>query len=169
MLRLGLIIIILSPLLLSYAASSVAATQSIQSHIAFDELLSITKTSDIDFGHVKANQSGTYTVSPQGVISASNSGVALGGSVSAAKLTIAGSSSQTINISAGNYVASNGVTPSMATCSYNDGATAPCSLSSQTPPGNGKPLLVGITVDVDGNQAVSSTAAPSFDIIVNYQ
>ena len=83
-------------------------------------------------------------------------------------MTIAGSATQTIDINVNNYVADKGVTPSAATCAYDGGGSAPCSLASLAAPGSGKPLLVGITVAVDGTQTTGATAAPSFDVVVNY-
>ncbi|MFA6280525.1 MAG: hypothetical protein WC612_07020 [Bdellovibrionales bacterium] len=156
-------------LLLSLNAEQVlAATQTMSAHIAFDTVLSITNTSGIDFGSVKANQAGTYTVSSTGVVTATNSGVVLGGASKGGSLTIAGSTTQTIDITANNYVSNNGVTPSGVTCAYNGGAAAPCNLTSQAAPAAGKILLIGITVDVDGNQTVNTTASPTFDIVVTY-
>ncbi|HVY13480.1 MAG TPA: DUF4402 domain-containing protein, partial [Alphaproteobacteria bacterium] len=119
---------------------ALAATQTVTASVKFDTPLTITKNADINFGIVKALQAGTYTISPAGAISASGGGVVLGGTPQAASLTIAGSTSQLIDISVNNYVANLGVTPSAATCSYNNGTAAACSLNSQAAPGAGKTL-----------------------------
>ena len=150
------------------ASPTFAATQTMTANIGFDTSLTITKGNDINLGSVKATQAGTYVIAPNGGVTASNGGVYLGGGTQAGSLTIAGSSTQTVDISANNYVANAGVTPSAATCAYNTGAAVPCSLASQTAPGVGKPLLIGVTVAVDGTQNVGTSAAPSFDIVVNY-
>ena len=81
---------------------------------------------------------------------------------------IAGSAAQAIDISVANYVANNGVTPSAATCAYNGGAAAPCQLASQAAPAGGKKLFLGVTATVSGTQAAGTSAAPTFDVIVNY-
>ena len=145
-----------------------ATTQSLSAHITFDTVLSITNNSNIDFGSVIAGQAGTYTLSPEGIITATNDGVVLGGTPTAGDLTITGSTTQSIDISADNYVADNGVTPSAATCNYNDGTSSPCTLVSQLPPGAATTLLVGVTLAVDGTQEVNTSAAPTFDIVVSY-
>ena len=146
-----------------------ATTQSISANVSFDTTLKIINVTGIDFGIVEANQSGTYTISPEGVVTATNDGVIIGSTSQAGSLTITGSTTQTIDISTGNYVSNNGVTPSDATCMYDGGAATACTLSSQASPGAGKPLLLGVTVDVDGQQTASTTATPSFDVVVNYQ
>lgn len=165
--RLSLLILAVIGFLPTHSAW--AATQTVVANISFDTALSIVKGKDISFGTLKASQSGTYTLSTSGSVIASDNGVWFGGSPQPGSVTIAGSTTQAINISANNYAASNGVTPSGATCSYNGGPSIPCSLASQEPPGLGKVLLLGVTVVVDGSQAMGSTATPSFEVVVTYQ
>lgn len=148
---------------------ALALSETISATIGFETMLSVTKNSDINFGKVKAGQAGTYTISPSGAVTATDGGATLGGSVQAANLTIAGSETQAINISASDYVANNGVTPSAATCTYNGGAASACAIASQAAPGTGKTLLVGVTVTVDGTQDVETSASPSFNVAVTYQ
>lgn len=155
-------------LLMQLAGDTQAATQSVIANIAFDMPLAITKNNDIDFGLVAAARSGTYVISPTGTVTASNGGHALGGLQQGGSLTIAGSPTQAIDISAGNYAAHAGVIPSAATCLYDNGAAAPCALASQAAPDKGKPLLIGVTVTVDGSQKTGDYAAATFDVIVNY-
>lgn len=162
-------LIFIAFLLLVFAgAPAMGATSTITATMRFETALTLATLSSADFGILSAQQSGTYTLSPTGTVTASNDGIWLGGAPSPASLTIAGSSTQGISISAGNYVAANGVTPSNATCAYDGGAAAPCSLSNLAAPAGGKPLSVGVTVVVDGSQAIGATAAPTFDIIVSY-
>ena len=92
----------------------------------------------------------------------------IGGRQQGGGLVIAGSTTQAIDISVNNYVASSGVTPSNATCQYNNGVAAPCALNSQLAPGKGKPLSIGVTVNVDGSQKTGDRAAPTFDVVINY-
>ena len=164
--RLLLVIVIL--LLLSQKGEAVAATQTMTASIGFETALSLTNATNVSLGFAKAAQSGVYTISPSGTVTASNNGVALGGDTHAGSMTIVGSETQSIDIAVNNYVAHNGVTPSSATCSYNGGAVAPCALSSQPAPGSGKPLLIGVTLTVDGTQQKGTSAEPSFDVAVTY-
>ncbi len=164
--RLLSIIVILLQLLQISAA--VAATQTMSASISFETALSLTNGTNVSFGFVKASQPGVYTISPSGAITATNDGVALGGDTHAGSMTIVGSETQNIDISVNHYVSNNGVTPSAATCSYNGGAAAPCALTSQPAPGAGKPLLLGVTLTVDGTQQTGTTAAPTFDVAVTY-
>ena len=163
----GQFVVFLSLLILS-TAPVCAATQTMSVSVAFDEMLRITNATGLDFGYLKANQAGTYTLSTTGVVTATKGGIVLGGAKRAGSLTLSGSSAQTVDISATNYVASNGVTPSNATCSYGGGAASSCNMTSQAAPGAGKTLLVGVTIDVDGKQGAGTSAAPSFDIVVTY-
>ena len=119
-------------------------------------------------GIVKAAQSGVYTISPSGTVTATNSGIWLGGDAHAGGMTIIGSTTQTIDIAVNNYVPQNGVTPSTAICNYNGGGATPCALHNQPAPGAGKPLLIGVTLVVDGTQQKSSVATPTFDVVVSY-
>jgi hypothetical protein len=163
------VILILS--LVSMAApwkTVAAATQTITASIKFETALTLLNKTDISFGYAQASQPGVYTISPSGALTTANNGVWLGGDTHAGSMTIAGSTTQAINIAVNNYVPSNGVTPSAATCSYNGSSSAPCSLSSQSAPGTGKPLLIGVTLSVDGTQQIGTSATPAFDIVVTY-
>lgn len=166
--KIGLIILVTFILSAILAGDSLASSRNISANIKFETALSLSDKTDISFGLVRALQPGTYTISTTGVVTASDNGLWLGGESHAGKMTIVGSDQQAINIAVTNYVADNGVTPSAATCSYGGGAAGPCSLSSQTPPGDGKPLVFGITLTVDGTQTVESTATPSFEVVVTY-
>jgi len=150
------------------SARAYSASTMVSANISFDTALVISKNNDIDFGIVKASTSGTYTIDTTGAVTPSNGGETVGGSHQAGNINLTGSASQMVDISATNYAANNGVTPSNATCSYNGGAAAACSLTSQTPPGAGKTLLVGVQVAADGTQTAGTSATPTFDIVINY-
>jgi hypothetical protein len=153
-------------------AAAYSATQSVTANIAFDTALTITKVNDIEFGTVKALTTGTYTIDTADAVTAGGSGVWLYGTPASAEITIAGSSTQTLNIGAGNYSVSNNVTPSAATCDYNGGGEVDCnhaSLNTAAAPGAGKTLMVGVLATVGGGaQAAGTTAAPTFDITIVY-
>lgn len=152
--------------LVPYAA--MAVTQSVTANIAFDTPLSITKNADINFGTVKAGVNDTYTITTAGVVTAAGAGQTISGTPAAGNLTIAGSTTQVIDISTGSYTANNGVTPSNATCAYNGGSAGACSLTSQAAPGAGKTLLLGVDATVAGSPAAGATAAPTFVVTVVY-
>jgi hypothetical protein len=147
-------------------------TLSQSAAIGFDTALTIDTVVDINFGVVKALTAGDYTIDTSGAVSAANGGVLISGMPVAGSMKIHGSSTQAINISVGSYVAggiSNGVTLSNATCSYDGGAAAACSLSSQAAPtSTGKTLLLGVKATVDSSQTAGSSATPSFTVTVIY-
>lgn len=154
--------------LLSGAAHAVTpVTETVIANLAFDSPLTITKISDINFGLLKAATAATYTIDTVGTVTTSG-GMMLGGAPQAGNLTIAGSSTQVVNISVGNPQASNGVSLSAETCSYGGSAAAACNLTNQAAPGAGKTLLLGVTATADGSQVAGSTATPSFDVTVSY-
>jgi hypothetical protein len=158
--------LIIAAALLS-SADALAATQSVTAHISFDTPLTLTKVSDINFGTVAAKTAATYTISTAGAVT-SAAGTWLYGTKSAGNITIAGSTSDTINISVGSYTANGGVTPANATCAYNGGSAGSCSIATGVAPGTGKTLLVGADAIVDGTQNGGATATPSFTVTVVY-
>jgi len=149
------------------SADAMAATQSVNANLSFDTPLTLTKNSDISFGTVQAGLAATYTIDTTGTLTTSG-GTYLYGTKSAGSITVAGSASQTINISVGGYTANNGVTPSNATCAYNGGSAGSCTINAAAAPGTGKNLLIGVDAAVDGTQAAGSSAAPSFTVTVVY-
>lgn len=151
------------------SSNAMAATQSVTANIAFDTVLSIAKEHDIDFGTVKAAQSGTYVINTAGTVTPSGGGVWVSGSPTSGELTVSGSSTQTVSVSVGSYVANGGVTPSAATCKWGGAAVdADCTFSGGAAPGAGTTLLVGVQVDADGTQNAGDTAAPTFVVTVVY-
>lgn len=148
-----------------------AATQSVTANATFDAALALTKNADINFGMLKAATSGTYVMSTNGAVTPSNGGVLVGGTPVNGQITITGSATQTIAISTGSYVANAGVTPSAATCNYNNAAIADCDAGGTAlaaPGAGGKVLKLGLTIAADGTQAAGSTAAPTFVVTVVY-
>jgi hypothetical protein len=147
-------------------------TLSQTASLGFDLALTVDTVVDINFGVVKALTSGDYTINTSGAVTAANGGVFISGTPVAGGMKIHGSSAQTINISVGSYAAGGiggGVTLSNATCSYNGGAAAACSLSSQAAPTSaGKTLLLGVKATVNASQTAGSAAAPSFTVTVIY-
>lgn len=151
---------------------ALAATQAVTANIAFDAAITLTKNADITFGTVQALTAGTYTIDTAAVVTPGGGGVVLGGSPVAGDILIQGSATQTINISVGGYTAGGiggGVVPSAATCAYDSGAEAACTLNTQAAPtAAGKTLKVGVLVTVDALQTAGSVATPSFTVTVVY-
>lgn len=149
---------------------ALAATQNFTASVRFAAPLVLTKVADPNFGTLKAGSAASYSLSTAGVVTTSGLGEVISTTgTQSGQLTIAGSSLQTIDISAGNYTANNAVTPSNARCAYNGGgAVAGCSISNAVAPGAGKTLLIGLDIAADGSQADGSTASPTFDVVVVY-
>jgi hypothetical protein len=147
-----------------------AATQSVTANATFDAVLSLTKNADINFGLLKAGTGGTYIINTAGVITPSAGGVVVGGTPAFGQITVTGSTTQTVAISTGSYVADAGVTPSLATCNYNNADIANCDTggTSLAAPGAGKVLKLGVKIVADGTQTAGSTAAPTFVVTVIY-
>jgi hypothetical protein len=145
-----------------------SATQSVTANIRFDTPLNLNKTQDIDFKSVTAGVADVYTISPTGTTSHSGSGAFLFGVPQAASITVSGSTTQTMTIAASGYTASNGVTPSNATCKYGAAAAGSCAIGAAAAPGGGTTLLVGADVSADGSQTAGTTATPSFTLTFTY-
>ncbi len=151
------------------SAANQSTTQSVTANIAFDTPLSITPVADIEFGTVKALQTGTYVINAAGTVTPSGGGVWLYGTPAAGNVTIIGSTTQGITISTGSYVANNGVTPSAATCKYGAAGAAACDGGqSVVAPGAGTTVLLGVQVDSDNTPTAGETATPSFTLTAIY-
>lgn len=160
-------------IVVTYSAPAVPKASPQTGSMAFDSPITIDNVTDIDFGVVDALNTGRYTMNTQGNITVGLGGVLLGGNPHPGSMTIYGSATQTINITAGSYVAGGiggGVTLTAATCAYDGGVEASCNtLSGQAPPtAAGKTLLIGVRALVDINQTAGSSAAPSFTVTVTY-
>jgi hypothetical protein len=155
-------------LALVFSADAMAATQPITVSISFDTPLTLTVVSNVSFGAVKAGTASTYTITTAGAVTASGAGQWLYGTKAAGNITIAGSTTGTVNISVGGYTASGGVTPANATCAYNGGTAGSCTITTAAAPGTGKTLLIGVDAVVDGTQTTGSTATPTFTVTVTY-
>lgn len=148
------------------------ATYAQSAALTFDAPLSIDTVTPIRFGFVQASTAGNFTIDKNGTITAGGGGVWLGGTKNAGSMRIVGSATQTITISTGSYVASGiggGVTLSAATCAYNNGVEAACSLTTQAAPTSaGKTLVLGVRATVNASQTGNSAATPSFTVTVTY-
>lgn len=150
--------------------AALAATHTFTADVKFSAPLMLTEKKAPNFGILKANTPAVYNLSTTGVVTTSGFGSIISSvGAQSGQLTISGSTTQTIDISALNYQEHKGVSPSDAVCAYNGGApVANCAISGGVAPGAGKTLLVGLTIETDGAQADASTASPSFDVNVVY-
>lgn len=168
-----IITVLMAGTIFSISQNAYALSQSMTAAVTFIAPLAVSSISNPSFGKLAANAGATvYTLNTSGSVSVvSGTGEALGGSPAAGSMSISGSSSQTIDISASNLTDDGNVTPSAVTCLYGSGTEIPCndtSLNTATAPGGGKTLKVGLTITTSGNEADGDTAAPSFDITVVY-
>jgi len=148
--------------------SAYAATQSLTATARFVTPLTLTKIKDLDFGVLMPKRAATYTLNTAGVVS-TNTGLILSGPSQAGEMLIKGKSNQTIDINAGNFGTNQGVSIIAVRCKYDVAAEANCNMTNQPAPGAaGKTLLIGARILVNGTQAPSVVAVPTFDITVNY-
>jgi len=158
----------------SIARNAYAESQTMTAAVTFIAPLAISSVSQPTFGKLSAEVGETvYVLNTSGLVSVSSGpGVALGGSPAAGSMTISGSSTQTIDISASDLSnTAGGVTPSSVTCKYNGGDEVSCnddSLNTATAPGSGKTLKVGLTIKTAEGQDDGDEATPSFNITVLY-
>lgn len=155
---------------LGTACSSVNASSTRAITYKFDSPVTATlNNSGINFGTVY-NAACTYTINTSGTVTTSSGAPCgyLSGTTAAADITIAGSATQGITISAGSYSADRGVTPSNAKCKYDNGSEGSCSITATAPGSGGKNLKVGVDVAVPSGKT-SGTYNPSFTITANYQ
>ena len=155
------------------ATGASAATQSVSAGVNFISPLAISNVVNANFGSVTAGVASTkYVLDTSGNVTvASGPGIVVTGAKNAASFTISGSSTQTINISAGSYTANGGVTPSAATCKYGAGTAAACTaaaFSTAAAPAAGTTLAMGLTITTTGNETGGTTANPSFTMTVVY-
>lgn len=165
------LIIVMAGLVFSQGAMA-GQNQVVTANISFETPLSLIPNSDIYFGTVKALQAGTYAIDTSAAVTPGGGGVWLFGTPLAGNVSIIGSATQVVDISVGSYTANNGVTPSAATCNYNGGGEVPCTnglMTGAAAPGAGKTLLLGVLATVDGTQAHTTSATPSFTLTVLYQ
>lgn len=146
---------------------AIAATQTMTVTVKFAEALTTKDVSELDFGVLKANTAAKYTLSPSGELKTRGKGALVGGTPKPGSITVVGSKTQNIDISAENYVTSNGVTPSNAYCAYDGGKARPCKLTGVSAPGAGKVLMLGLDIDVS-KFVRGNVANPTFDVVVKY-
>lgn len=148
-----------------------ANPQSVTANIRFDTPLTLTKVADLNLRSVTAGVASTvYRLSTAAALSVvSGPGTPVFGTPVAGNISIVGSTTQTIQISAGNAAAQGGASVSNFTCNYDGGGEVACStLTAAAAPGAGKTLLLGADVTTGGSEAAGATAAPTYDITVVY-
>ena len=121
------------------------------------------------FGTVVGGPSGqNFILNTDGTISGTNAADYLSGAV-AGSLTISGTNGAAIDILATNLSSNGGVNIVNVTCNFNNTGDQDCDLgfSAVASLGRGNDMSIGLeinTTQVHGD----ATAAPTFDIVVNY-
>lgn len=160
------ITVVSAGLALCFGGSVLAVTLNSTADLSFQTALTLAEVNNIDFGIVEALNAQALTIDPDDTLSA---GTVIGGTQEAAEITITGANAGA-TITVNNFATvDNGVTLSAPTCTHN-AASINCEAgASVTLVGGGADtLLVGITATVDGTQAAGTTAAPAFDVVVDY-
>jgi len=147
--------------LLGFQSSANAATGSATASATILSPVSVTKSSDLDFGKIIAGASaGTVTLTGAGTFTC-GVGLTCSGAHNAAAFGVAGSSNEIVTVSADSSVTltsgSNSMTASLA-------PTA----STLTLAGGVASFNVGGSLAVGGNQAAGAYAG-TFNVTVNYQ
>jgi hypothetical protein len=127
---------------------------------------------NLQFGLLDVNMANGHTVA----ISAENpttvtdaNGNVVGGTQSAAEMTVTATASQTLSIQVGNITNNTGYTLGSFMCKYDTGSPTACQAAPHTPTSVASAtLLVGATLTGDG-AAVAGVRNGSFDVTVLYQ
>jgi len=164
--RAGLKVFFIGIMGLLSAMPGLAATQTVTAHIAFASPGSATKSSDVNFGAIKADAVGAHTITPDGVVTSGGQSIPVGETPTASNIMIMGGTDQAINISVAQYTGG-GVSPQNATCTYGDHPGGPCEIIDASPPGKGTPLRLGVQAILNGAQFVGAPS-PSFTVTITY-
>ena len=122
------------------------------------------------FGDLLGGASGrNFIVGTTGAISGADAGDYITGAA-AGSVFITGSDTNSIDILATNLTANGGVTIANVTCNYDATGDADCDVgfTAAPPTKTGKTLLIGLEINTTQVHGDNVTAAPSFDIVVNY-
>ena len=122
------------------------------------------------FGDLLAGASGrNFILGTNGSISGTNAADYIRGAA-AGSILISGDPSTSISIQASNLTADGGVSIVNITCNWDATGDQDCVTGfSATPPTSaGKVLLLGVEITTTTTHGDNDTAAPSFDIVVNY-
>ena len=148
-----------------------AGTQSFNANIRFVSPLVMTNVNNPDFGTFETGATDrNFVLRTDGSISGSNANAYVGGA-SAGSMMIHGSATQHIDIVAQNIVADGGVTITNIICNYGGAGDRDCKTgitAGAQPTPAGTPLLIGLDITTTKAHMDGDTAAPAFDIVINY-
>ncbi len=148
-----------------------ADTQVLTTSARFVTPLSFDINAQPDFGVLEAGPAGRqFILATDGSINGADASAYQGGA-EAGSLDLKGSTTQSIDIQAGNAQDNNGASLSNFTCDYGGSGETDCisGISNAPPPGNtGTTLLVGMELTTTQEHNPGDTAAPTFDIVVTY-
>ena len=122
------------------------------------------------FGTVVGGPSGqNFILNTDGTISGTNAADYILGA-SPGSIQIVGDNNAAIDILATNLGSDGGVTIVNVTCNYNNNGDQDCDLgfTDLAKPGQGSDMTIGLEINTTQLHGDNDTAAPSFDIVVNY-
>ena len=131
--------------------------------------VSLGSTVNPSFGKILGGPAGRDIIlNTDGTIGGTNAADYLYGAV-AGSLTISGDNNAAIDILATNLSSNGGVTIVNVTCNYNNTGDQDCDLGFSTvaQPGRGADMSIGLEINTTQVHD-DATAAPTFDIVVNY-
>ena len=159
---------------LLFAGSANAATENVIAEIEFVAPVSIAENNQMRFGLLDV----AFAAADDVVLATDSTftdlaGRVVGGSQTAASLTITATESQGISIVVENVVDNTGYALVFFTCDYDGAGSTPCPettpINVTTPAASTtSSLLIGATLDGDGTAAVGQQFG-AFDVTVNYQ
>lgn len=127
--------------------------------------MTLTKTTDLNFGSIIPSTGGTIQVAPNGTRTVTSGAASLfGGTVTAATFTVGGTGNSTyaITLPGSHTISSGGNNMTVATFTSNPSGTGTLAAGTQT-------LTVGATLTVGNAQPTGVyTSVTGFDVTVNY-
>lgn len=122
------------------------------------------------FGDLLAGVSGrNFILGTNGAVSGIDAADYVSGAA-AGSLLITGDASTSVSIQATNLIADGGVSIVNITCNYDATGDQDCitGFTGAPPRSQGRILLIGMEINTTTTHGDNDTAAPSFDIVVNY-
>jgi hypothetical protein len=155
--------------LFATSMNAFAATENVTAEVEFVAPITLVETNALQFGLLSTAAVNTDVVAINSASSVTDtSSLVLGGSQSAAAITVTAAASSTIDIVVSNIVNGTGYALGTFVCNYNGTGETGCSSSMSVTAAASASLLIGATLTADGND-VAGAANGSFDVVVTYQ
>ena len=149
-----------------------AATHTFTASIQFLETLSLNSAVNPDLGKWIPGTSGrNFILNADSTVGGTNATDYIGGAT-ASTVKVVGSAVNAIDILANNFVANGGIVINDIPCKYEPAAATTCGgagiSAAAAPTTAGTTLSLGVDVSTTMAHVDGDTAAPTFDIVVNY-